>query len=307
MRRRWSRKKKALVIALSGLAVAGLLYLWLPYRVAMLQLFFRLGGSRVMIPAEYAALDSPGYISIAQADEYPPDAEVLGLELNGEARAIPVKRIDWHLVVNDCIGGEAVVITHCTMTEAALAYRAGSGNQGLHFAPARLARNNLVMRDLETGSSWQQFTGVATDGPMAGTQLERIPLWRGRLEDWRQRYPVGVILKPSRSDHDCCAPNDTCPVMSYFPSKPFLLQRPTHDDDRLPRKERVVGTCSTGGQPVAVSQGQPEDQADRQRGLQVACYWFAWAEFHPDTNLASAWDQIMTDHAKLDGATSGRE
>ena len=57
--------------------------------------------------------------------------EVLGLELNGEAKAIPVKRIAWHLVVNDQFGGQSVVITLCTVTNAALAYRATAGEQRL--------------------------------------------------------------------------------------------------------------------------------------------------------------------------------
>ena len=304
MSQRWSKKKKALATTLGGLAVAGLLYCWLPYRVAMLQLFFWLGGSRLMIPLEYAALEAPDYVPVAQADAYPPDAEVLGLELNGEARAIPVKRIAWHLVVNETIGGEPVVVTLCTVADAALAYRANFGGQILQFAPARLARNNLVMRDLQTGSSWQQFTGSATDGQLAGGRLDRIPLWRGRFADWRERHPAGVVLKPEQSDHDCCAPNDTCPVMSYFPSQPFLLQSPTHEDDRLPRKERVVGNCPAGGQAMAVPRRQADNTADRGPGCQVYCYWFAWAEFYPNTKLAPNCDEVVNDRAGP-GSTPG--
>ncbi len=45
MWRRWSRSRKALVIALGALAVSCILSLWLPYRVAMLQLFFKLGAA----------------------------------------------------------------------------------------------------------------------------------------------------------------------------------------------------------------------------------------------------------------------
>ena len=307
MRRPWSKKKKALTIALSGLAVAGLLYLWLPYRVAMLQLFFWCGGSRLMIPAEYAALDSPEYVPITQADEYPPDAEVLGLDIHGQARAIPVKRIAWHLVVNDCIDGEPVVITHCTVTDAALAYRAKSNDRHLQFAPARLARNNLVIRDLETGSSWQQFTGIAMDGPLADAKLERVPLWRGRLAEWRRCHPTGLILKSSGSDHDCCAPNDTCPVMSYFPSEPFLLQSPTNEDSRLARKQRVVGMDSTSGEAVAVSELQPSGEAERQQGFQVACYWFAWTEFRPHTKLTVNWQEVTNNHIRPDVNSGGRK
>jgi hypothetical protein len=166
--RRWTRKRRAFVIALAAFASSCVLYLWLPYRVAVLQLFFWLGGSRVLIPAEYVAVDGPRYVPLVQAESYLPDAEVLGLELKGQSRAIPVKRIAWHLVVNDEIAGEPVVWTQCTVTEASLAYRSSCAGRRLRFVPARLGRNNLVLKDRETGSSWQQFTGKAIDGPLSG-------------------------------------------------------------------------------------------------------------------------------------------
>ncbi len=71
MKRRWSKSRKALLLTLIAFAVSCVLYLWLPYRVAVVQLFFKLGGSRVMIPAEYRPLDSPRYLPVAQVSAYP--------------------------------------------------------------------------------------------------------------------------------------------------------------------------------------------------------------------------------------------
>ena len=288
MSRRWTRKKKSLATTAGVLAALGLLYLWLPYRVAVVQLYFWLGGSRLTIAAEYKPLDAPSYVPVARADAYPADAEVLSLELNGEARAIPCKRLAWHLVLNDQIGNEPVVVTFCTVSDAAIAYRATCGGKVLRFTPARLDRNNLVLRDLQTGSSWQQFTGKATDGPLAGAELVRVPLARVRLADWRRLHPAGVILAPLGSDRDRSAPNDTCPVMSFFASRPFLLQAATHEDARLPRKQRVVGMATTSGDAVAWCGGPTADPDDHESGLQIPCYWFAWSEFHPDTRLAAS-------------------
>jgi hypothetical protein len=306
MLRRWSTSRKALLLTLIAFAVSCVLYLWLPYRVAVVQLFFKLGGSRVMIPAEYAPLDAPRYVPVAGVSAYPAGIEVLGLELNGEAKAIPVKRIAWHLVVNDQIGGRSVVIALCTVTDAALAYRATVGRQRLEFAPARLARNNLVMRDRQTGSCWQQFTGQATEGPLAGTVLTRVPVVRMSLENWRQRYPAGVILEPAGSDRDCCAPNDTCPVMSYFPSRPFLLQRPSQEDSRLPRKRMVTGLVFTGRDAVAVAGRLPTDFRAAPGCSVIPCYWFAWVEFHSQTKLVSSWKDIEVTSFRPDTASGGR-
>lgn len=307
MKRRWTKSRKALVTALIALAISGVLYLWLPYRVAMVQLFFKLGGSRAMIPAEYRPLDAPRYVSVAQASAYAAGVEVLGLEWNGEAKAIPVKRIAWHLVVNDRWGGQPVVLTLCTVTNAALAYQAKAGDQGLQFAPARLERNNLVMRDRQTGSCWQQFTGRATAGPLAGTELVRLPVLRMSLERWRARHPTGLILEPAGTDRDCCAPNDACPVMSYFPSRPFLLQRPSQEDERLPRKQPVTGLIGPGGEAVAVAGPWPAEFRCTPGCFPIPCYWFAWVEFHPETKLAASWQDLEAAGCGPDEASGGRQ
>ncbi len=279
------KRRKLCLLTLCIVTVTSLLYLWLPFRVAVVQFVLRLGGDRMMIASKYKPLDWPRYVPVAQGQEYSPDTEVLGLELNGVAKAIPVKRIAWHLVVNDEIGGEPVVVTLCTVSDAAFAYRARCGEQPLTFAPAGLARNNLVIEDAQTGSRWQQFTGRAIGGPLAGSELRPIPLERVRLEDWRRRHRSGSILEPGRNERDNSVPNDNCPVMCYFPSERFLLQRPQYEDDRLPRKQPVVGMVLPGGEAVACSSPEQANLTEEPPILKVKCYWFAWAEFHPGSRL----------------------
>jgi hypothetical protein len=282
-----SRRRKLVRITLGAVLTVGLLSLWLPYRVAMLRLFFWAGGSRMLISLEYKPLNSPHYVPVADATQYPPETEVLGLEIGGIARSIPVNRLAWHLVVNDEIAGQPVLVTLCTVTDAAIAYRATCRSQTLQFAPARLARNNLVLRDAQTGSVWQQFTGKAFEGPLAGAQLEQLPLERCRLDEWQKRHPASVILDPCGDHRDRTAPNDTCPVMSYFSTEPFLLQTPSHEDERLPRKEKVVGKLPSDERATACPLVNHIDRPE-QTGRQVRCYWFAWVEFHAETELTES-------------------
>ena len=42
----------------------------------------------------------------------------------------------------------------------------------LHFYLAGINNQNFLMRDRETGSWWQQVTGRAISGPLAGNTLE---------------------------------------------------------------------------------------------------------------------------------------
>jgi hypothetical protein len=191
------------------------------------------------------------------------------------------------------------------VADAALAFRAKCGSQALRFAPARLARNNMVFRDRQTGSAWQQFTGQALDGPLAGARLERLPLERCRLEDWRRRHPAGVIIEPLGDYRDRSAPNDTCPVMSYFSTEPFLLQTPEREDGRLPRKQQIVGTSLSDGRwvacPFVERTGRPE-----QTGVKLRCYWFAWIEFYPQTQLVESFEDVMPISFKSDDRSDGR-
>jgi hypothetical protein len=305
---RWfaNKRRKLCLLTLGILAVTLLLYLWLPFRVAVVQLVLRLGGDGMMIASKYKPLDSPRYVPVARAQEYSPDTEVLGFEINGVAKAIPVKRIAWHLVVNDEIGGESVVVTLCTVGDAAFAYRAKCGEQSLSFAPVGLARNNLVIEDAQTGSRWQQFTGKAIGGSLAGSQLIPIPLERVRLKDWRRRHPSGSILEPGRNERDNTVPNDNCPVMCYYPSERFLLQPPRHEDDRLPRKRPVVGMILTDGEAVACASPEQVNPAEVPSVLKVKCYWSAWVEFHPGSRLLGSLGEGKTSSSESDNLLERR-
>jgi hypothetical protein len=55
------------------------------------------------------------------------------------------------------------------------------------------ATDSLTLTDEETGSTWDVFTGTATAGSLAGTQLERIKsttiFWFG----WKDFHPETLL------------------------------------------------------------------------------------------------------------------
>ena len=57
------------------------------------------------------ALTSPGYVAASGAGFMAPDEKVLGVAVNGEARAYPLRILSWHELVNDRIGGEPVLVS----------------------------------------------------------------------------------------------------------------------------------------------------------------------------------------------------
>lgn len=57
------------------------------------------------------AIMKPVFITPEQADFLDPDDHVIGVKLRGEARAYPVKILNWHEAVNDVIQGAPLVVT----------------------------------------------------------------------------------------------------------------------------------------------------------------------------------------------------
>ncbi len=57
------------------------------------------------------ALVSPRYIPAATASDLREDEEIIGLSINGDARAFPIATLSAHEIVNDVIGGQPLAVT----------------------------------------------------------------------------------------------------------------------------------------------------------------------------------------------------
>ena len=57
------------------------------------------------------ALLEPKFVSAQQADFIKADDQVIGVVVAGEARAYPIKILNWHEVVNDTIGKKPIAVT----------------------------------------------------------------------------------------------------------------------------------------------------------------------------------------------------
>jgi hypothetical protein len=67
----------------------------------------------------------------------------------------------------------------------------------LTFHLAGINNQNFLMRDQETGSYWQQISGVAISGPLQGRQLTLILSDELTFKTWKAEEPEGMVLKPA--------------------------------------------------------------------------------------------------------------
>jgi hypothetical protein len=127
----------------------------------------------------------------------------------------------------------------------------------LHFRLAGINNQNFIMRDDETGSWWQQVTGKAIHGPLAGRQLK--PVFHDELSFaiWKRERPGGRVLKP---DEKLAALGNRYETADWEPQVARMrVVQGTDVDKRLAPRTLVVGIIIEGksaAYPLAALQKQ---------------------------------------------------
>ena len=220
-------------------------------------------------------LDDPAFESTGEAAGWLDDREPVALlELSGVARAYPLRILTWHEIVNDDVAGVPVAVTYCPLCNSAIGFDRRVDGETLRLGVSGLLRNSdLVMWDRQTESLWQQITGEAIVGTLAGTQLEVIPTPIVSWADFRESFPEGTVLS---RDTGFSRSYGTNPYDYYdSSSSPFLFRGEL--DDRYPAMERVVGVAAGGenkAYPFTVLQRERAVD-DTVGGEPVAVFWGA--------------------------------
>jgi len=151
------------------------------------------GTTRDAIPP----INNPVYKPASDIKDIGPLEPVISIEINGDARAYPLRILLWHEIVNDVVGGVPVLISYCPLCNSSVVYNRVVDGETLTFGnTGRLRHFDLVMYDKETESWWQQFSGDAIIGEMTGTRLTAIPSRLESFELFRGGAPDGRVLVP---------------------------------------------------------------------------------------------------------------
>ena len=184
-------------------------------------------------------LDDPNFTTFQDADLWRDGQEpVIAFELNGDARAYPLQILVWHEIVNDVVGGLPVVVTFCPLCNSAIVFDRNLEGTVYDLGTSGMLRNSdLVMWDWQTESWWQQFTGAAIVGELAGKKLTFLNASIISWSDFKAANPQGKVLSRDTGFSRSYGDN---PYAGYdrADNPPFLLQGDL--DGRLLPKERVA-------------------------------------------------------------------
>jgi hypothetical protein len=254
------------------------------------------------------SVDAPVFATASEATRWVrPDTPVIGVEAGGEAHAYPVHVMEYHQIVNDRIGGLEVVVTYDPLTDTSIAYRSRAGDRVLTFGVSGLIhRSNFLLYDRQTESLWSQFTGEALCGELMGRHLDRLVTRVTPFQRWMERHPESTVMalpEPKRIDYRHSS------YAAYWISEkvPFPLR---NVDERFHPKELVLGFEIGGksrvylgsimtragarivdefaGQRLRIAYDGETGTFDWQAPESVTvthAYWFAWKEFHPDSEI----------------------
>jgi len=189
-------------------------------------------------PDAIPSIDDPKFTKADNENHVADSDIVLGLEINGEAKAYPLSILVWHEIVNDNVGGVPVAVTYCPLCFTNQVFERVLNGQSVEFGTSgKLYNSNLVMYDRMTGTYWSQGLGLGIKGELTGQSLNIIPFDVITWGDWKKLYPDTVVLT-TNTGHIRAYGVD--PYGDYY-TDPRIIFPVEYRDDRMHPKEIILG------------------------------------------------------------------
>jgi len=258
------------------------------------------------------SLDDPVFVKAGETKFLSAKDRVLGVEINGVARAYPIRILNYHEIVNDSIGGDAIVITYCPLCGSGMAFSSMVNGRRLEFGVSGLLYNSdVLLYDRQSRSLWSQIKKTAVTGQMKGTELDAIVLSHTTWRDWQARHPDTQVLS---MDTGFRRNYRISPYGNY--GRDGRLYFPVAEENPQYRRKSTVLGLEIGDHckayPFDELKKGPEQFIDEFQGRQfevifdnknqtarivdpdgdelptLLAFWFAWYAFHPDTEIYTA-------------------
>jgi len=90
---------------------------------------------------------------------------VIGVEIEGDARAYPLRILNLHEMVNDRLAGQPIAVIYCALRRSELVFSRSVGGETLTFGVSgQLLEANLMLYDRQTETYWSQMEARPSSG-----------------------------------------------------------------------------------------------------------------------------------------------
>ena len=257
------------------------------------------------------SIDKPNFVSGVKAEEdFLNDQDrVLGLFLDGRAKAYPIRILNWHEIVNDRIGDKGIVVTFCPLCGTGMIFDSNVNGKPTTFGVSGLLyQSDILLYDRETESLWSQIKSSAVAGELTGTRLKLLSSTQTTWRAWKKKHPKSLVLSTNtgyRRNYE------KDPYQDYYSSSSLMFEVNQKKNWYHPKEQVVgieVGEVSkvypfselskanvpfkdvVGGVTLKVfydADSQTASIYDLKGRLypSVVGFWFAWYAFHPETEV----------------------
>lgn len=125
-----------------------------------------------------------------------PSDNVVGVVVNGEARAYPIRTLNWHEIVNDTLGGVPITVVYNSISHTAVAFeRTIDGGERAFGFSGLLYNSSPVVYDRQAKTTdeslWSPLLGRAIAGPAKteGKTLKLLPCALTKWRTWHAAHP----------------------------------------------------------------------------------------------------------------------
>jgi len=246
-----------------------------------------------------------------KASWLPDDARVIEVVVGDQVLGVPLRVLDWHEVVNTNVGGIPVAATYCPLCDSATVFSRNVGAGGkeivLEFGVSgALYNSNVLMYDRRDKGLWSQLGMRAVSGPLAGTQLDMLPIEVVPFGAFKKTHPGAKIVS---NDTGHQRDYSRSPYETYFKADGLMVPV-AKIGDALPRKTLGVGIAVGDGENAlawfvptnaigdarsietpagTVRLGKSEAGVaalDVPKGVRTAqTFYYSWSAFYPQTKI----------------------
>ena len=149
------------------------------------------------VMAADAMFKQPKHLLLVSAESNKVDSNrlVIGVSVNGEAKAYPIRFLGYHHHIQDTVGGKPIMVTYCTVCRTGRVFEPIVNGRKEKFRLVGMDHFNAMLEDATTKSWWRQVSGEAITGELKGQQLPEVYSTQTSLSDWLQLNPNSLIMQ----------------------------------------------------------------------------------------------------------------